>query len=157
MKIKQKIKKKKYQKKRNVKIQNNNNKEEDAKTVDENIKSHSPINTQDKIHKKKHIKVKFTRALTSKTSISSKKSEDPNTSTSGAHVKKMKIKNIVVNPAEFFRNYSVNIDRTIDFNKVNYNDLDTNTNIFKLLKLIDKLETKTIMFKYFMSWKKGKK
>ena len=139
----------------NINNDNNNKEDEDKKSIDETNNSHSPDIIKGKRQKKKHIKVKFTRALTSKTIISSKKSEDQNIS--GVHTKKMKIKNIIVNPSEYFRNYSMAIDRSIDLNRINSNDIDLNPNIFKLLKLIDKLETKNIMYKYFISWKKGKK
>ena len=95
--------------------------------------------------------------MTSKTSISSKKSEEKSNN-STIHTKKMKIRNIVVNPSEYFRNKSIDINRTISLNNINNNhDIDFNTNTLKFIKLIAKLEIKNIMFRYFILWKKGKK
>jgi hypothetical protein len=134
------------------------NKMEDEKVKDINSKYLSPYIDKRKVHKKKHIKVKFSRTLTSKTSLSSKKSEDKS-NTSAVHVKKMKIKNIVVNPSDYFRNKSGIISDNFLINNLNNNsnDLDYNPNIFKLLKLIDKIEKKNLQYKYFIFWKKGKK
>ena len=94
--------------------------------------------------------------MTSKTSISSKKSEEKS-NTSAIHTKKMKIRNIVVNPSEYFRTKSIDINRSISLNNINSHDIDFNPNTLKLIKLIGKLEFKNIMFKYFILWKKSKK
>ncbi len=106
--------------------------------------------------KKKHVKIKFTRTITSKTSLSSKKSEE-NANSSGVHTKKMRVKNIVVNPSVYFRNNSSNTKTHMLFKNFLSNNLDYNPNILKLLNLINKIENKNIKFKYFIFWKKGKK
>ena len=131
-------------------------KSEDEKIKEQNYKYLSPYVDKGKIHTKKHIKLKFCRTLTSKTSLSSKKSEEKS-NMSGVHVKKMKIKNIVVNPSEYFRNKSSIIKDNFCFNNLNSNDLDFNPNVIKLLKLINKIEMKNLQYKYFIFWKKGKK
>ena len=135
---------------------NKSNKIEDEKITDNNIKRLLPENKKDKRNKKRHIKVKFSRAMTSKTSISSKKSEDKS-NISDIPLKKMKIKNIVVNPTEYYRYNTIEINKSISLNNINIHDIDYNPNALKLIKLIVKIENKNIIFRYFNSWKKNKK
>ena len=135
---------------------NNSNKNEYENKIKRNFNSNTIDNVKDKKIKKKHIKVKFSRTLTSKSSISSKKSEEISNS-SAIHTKKMKIRNIVVNPSEYFRNNPIDINGSISLNNINNYDIYFNPNTLKFIKLIAKLEIKNIMFRYFILWKKGKK
>ena len=97
--------------------------------------------------KKKHIKIKFTRAITSKTSLGSIKSEDKSNS-SIIHTKKMRIKNIVVNQTEYLTTTLLNNSQ------IYQNSINKNKKIIKLLYLIDKIDNKNSMYKVFKYWKK---
>ena len=116
------------------------------------INLHSPdIEIRGNKSKKKHIKVKFSRALTSKTSIGSIKSEGKSNSSS-IQTKKMRIKNIVVNPTEY-------ITTTLFNNSQIYNNNISNKNkiFIKLFSLLDKIDNKNMIFKCFKYWKKNQK
>ena len=97
--------------------------------------------------KKKFIKVKYTKAITSKTSIGSIKSEGK--SNSSIQTKKMRIKNVVVNPKEY-------ITTTLLNNNPLYNSkaIKTNKKYIKLLYIMDKIDDKTMKYKCFKFWKK---
>ena len=101
--------------------------------------------------KKKHIKIKYTRAITSKTSIGSFKSEGKSNSSS-IHVKKMRIKNVIVNPSDYLTTTLINNDsnsqKFINKNK---------KIIIKLLCLLDKIDNINMIFKCFKYWKNNKK
>jgi hypothetical protein len=89
--------------------------------------------------------------------LSSKKSEEKSNSSS-VNTKKMRIKNVVVNPYVYYKSNSNHKFDSILFNtNNNITNLDSNPNILKFFKLIDKIENKNIKFKYFIFWKKGKK
>ena len=116
------------------------------------INLHSPdMEIRGNKSKKKHIKVKFSRALTSKTSIGSIKSEGKSNSSS-IQTKKMRIKNIVVNPTEY-------ITTTLFNNSQIYNNNISNKNkiFIKLFCLLDKIDNKNMIFKCFKYWKKNQK
>ena len=131
---------------------NNNNNEEinkEDKKIKFNINLHSPdmeIRGGNK-SKKKYIKVKYSKAMTSKTSIGSIKSEGKSNNSS-IQTKKMRIKNVVVNPSDYLANILIN-------SSIHNNNI-INTKSFKLIKLIDKIECKNLRFKYFKLWKKVK-
>jgi len=101
--------------------------------------------------KKKHIKVKYSRAITSKTSIGSIKS-DAKSNSSSIHTKKMRIRNIVVNPSEYLTTTLINNNPI--YNK---NINKKNKRIIKLLLLIDKIDNNNMIFKCFKHWKNKKK
>ena len=103
--------------------------------------------------KKKYIKVKYSKAMTSKTSIGSIKSEGQSNN-SLIQTKKMRIKNVVVNPSDYIANILINNNSPINNNIHNNNIINTNT--IKLINLIDKIESKNLKFKCFKSWKKAK-
>ena len=48
----------------------------------------------------------------------------------------MKIRNIFVNPSEYYRYYSGNVNKSIDFNKISSNNFDLNPNRLKILELL---------------------
>ena len=114
-----------------------------------NINLHSPdIEIRGNKSKKKHIRVKFTKAITSKTSIGSIKSEGKSNSSS-IQTKKMRIKNIVVNPHEYLATTLLN------------NQVYNNTNIkykryLKILLIMDKIDNKSMKYKCFKYWKNNK-
>jgi len=93
--------------------------------------------------KKKHIKIKLSRALTSKTSLSSIKSEGRSNSSSHFYIKKMKVRSVVINT----NNYSI-----INFRTENV----YNRNI-KLFSIINKINDKSDIIKCFKIWEKGKR
>ena len=113
------------------------------------INLHSPdIEIRGNKSKKKHVKVKFTKSMTSKTSIGSIKSEGKSNSSS-IQTKKMRIKNVVVNPKEY-------ITTTLLNNNLLYNNNANKTNkkFIKLLYIMDKIDNKTMKYKCFKFWKK---
>ena len=113
------------------------------------INLHSPdMEIRGNKAKKKYIKVKFTRAITSKTSIGSIKSEAKSNS-SNIQTKKMRIKNIVVNPEEY-------IATTLLNNNPLYNSSvnKTKKSYIKLLNIMDKIDNKSMKYKCFKYWKK---
>ena len=89
--------------------------------------------------------------MTSKTSIGSIKSEGKSNSSS-IQTKKMRIKNIVVNPTEY-------ITTTLFNNSQIYNNNISNKNkiFIKLFSLLDKIDNKNMIFKCFKYWKKNQK
>ena len=97
--------------------------------------------------KKKFIKVKYTKAITSKTSIGSIKSEGK--SNSSIQTKKMRIKNVVVNPKEYITTTLLNNNPLY-----NNNANKANKKFIKLLYIMDKIDNKTMKYKCFKFWKK---
>lgn len=93
--------------------------------------------------KKKHIKIKLSSALTSKTSLSSIKSEGRSNSSSHFYIKKMKVRSVVINT----NNYSI-----INFKTENNYKKST-----KLNDIINKIDNKSDIIKCFKIWKKGKR
>ena len=106
--------------------------------------------------KKKHIKVKFSRAMTSKTSIGSIKS-DGKSSSSLLPTKKMRIKNMIVNSRDYLTTSLININNNSIYNHITNSNNNIYKNVIKLLNLIDKMEGKKLLFKCFKNWKKNKK
>ena len=102
--------------------------------------------------KKKYIKVKYSKAMTSKTSLGSIKSEEKSNN-SLIQTKKMRIKNVVVNPSDYIANILIKNNSSLN-NSIHNNII--NTNSIKLINLIDKIESKSLKFKCFKSWKKAK-
>ena len=94
-------------------------------------------------NKKRHIKIKYNRALTSKTSLSSIKSDGRSNSSSNFYIKKMKIRNIVIN--------------TFDNSIISYKTEDNYKKNTKLYNIIEKIETKANILKCFKCWKKSKR
>ena len=111
------------------------------------INLHSPDMEIRQKSKKKHIKIKYSRAITSKTSIGSIKSEGKSNS-STIHTKKMRIKNVVVGQTEYLTTTLLNNSQ------MNMNNINKNKKIIKLLFLIDKIDNKNLMYKCFKYWKK---
>ena len=93
-------------------------------------------------NKKRHIKIKYSRALTSKTSLSSIKSEGRSNTSGNFYIKKMRVRNIIVNS----NNYS-----TIKYKTENNYNKD-----IKLSNIIYMIDNKNIITKYFKYWKKMK-
>ena len=93
--------------------------------------------------KKKHIKIKLSKALTSKTSLSSIKSEGRSNSSSHFYIKKMRVRSVVINT----NNYSI-----INFRTENVYNRNT-----KLFSIINKINDKSDIIKCFKIWKKGKR
>ena len=113
------------------------------------INLHSPdIEIRGNKSKKKYVKVKFTKAITSKTSIESIKSEGKSNSSS-IQTKKMRIKNIVVNPKEYITTTFLN-----NISLYNNNTNKANKKYIKLLYIMDKIDNKTMKYKCFKFWKK---
>ena len=133
--------------KNNVNASNTN--ANSKRKIDFNL--HSPDMELRGKSKKKHIKVRFTRAITSKTSIGSIKSEGKSNSSS-IQTKKMRIKNVVVKP-------SIYLTTTLINNSSDTNIFKTNQNkkALQLLCLLDKIDNKIIIYKSFTYWKKKKK
>ncbi len=99
--------------------------------------------------KKKHIRVKINRAITSKTSIGSLKSEGKSNNSSIIHSKKMRIKNIVVNSSAYLTT------SLLSDNNANYNNMNPNKQkAINLLCLLDRIDNKHSMYRYFKYWKK---
>ena len=111
------------------------------------INLHSPDMEIRQKSKKKHIKIKYSRAITSKTSIGSIKSEGKSNS-STIHTKKMRIKNVVVGQTEYLTTTLLNNSQ------MNMNNINKNKKTIKLLFLIDKIDNKNLMYKCFKYWKK---
>ena len=113
------------------------------------INLHSPdIEIRGNKTKKKHVKVKFTKSMTSKTSIGSIKSEGKSNSSS-IQTKKMRIKNVVVNPKEYITTTLLNNNPLY-----NNNANKANKKFIKLLYIMDKIDNKTMKYKCFKFWKK---
>ena len=102
---------------------------------------HSP-DIQLRGNKKRHIKIKYSKALTSKTSLSSIKTERSNTS-GILNIKKMKVRNIIVNSS--------------DYQYLKHKTENNYNRSFKLSKIIKKIENRNIIAKCFKYWKKIKK
>ena len=101
--------------------------------------------------KKKYIKIKLSRTLTSKTSVGSIKSEGKSNSSS-IQTKKMRIKNIIVDPTEYIATTLFNNSHIYKNNISNQNKI-----FIKLFCLLDKIDNKNMIFKCFKYWKKKKK
>ena len=80
--------------------------------------------------------------MTSKTSLSSIKSDGRSNSSSNFYIKKMKIRNIVIN--------------TFDHSIISYKTEDNYKKNTKLYNIIEKIETKANILKCFKCWKKSK-
>ena len=94
--------------------------------------------------KKRHIKIKYNnRALTSKTSLSSIKSEGRSNSSTNFYIKKMRIRSVVINT----NNYSI----------INYKTENNDIRNIKLSNIIKKIEEKNIINNCFKYWKKNKR
>ena len=106
---------------------------------------HSPdLEIKGNKSKKRYIKIKYSKALTSKTNISSIISEGrSNSSSSRFYVKKMKVRNLVVN---------ANANNQI----IKYKEESTYTRNIKLSYILQKIDNKTNIIKCFKSWKKQK-
>ena len=95
-------------------------------------------------NKKRHIKIKYNnRALTSKTSLSSIKSEGRSNSGTNFYVKKMKVRSVVINT----NNYSI-----INYKTYNNNNIRN----IKLSNIIKKINEKIVINNCFKYWKKIK-
>ena len=108
------------------------------------INLHSPdMEIRGNKSKKKHIKVKFSRANISKASLGSLKSDNKSNS-SLQLTKKMRIKNGVINPADYYATFlkNKNIKNISLYNKNNIDDNSCLINIIKLLNLINSIEKK---------------
>ena len=144
-------------------LKKNNINNEEIKKEDRKIKFNNNLHSPDmeirggNKSKKKHIKVKYSKAMTSKTSIGSIKSEGKSNN-SLIQTKKMRIKNVVVNPSDYFANILINNNSSLYSNRNNniHNNNNINTNSIKLINLIDKVESKNLKFKCFKSWKELK-
>jgi len=106
---------------------------------------HSPdLEIKGNKSKKRYIKIKYSKALTSKTNISSIISEGrSNSSSSRFYVKKMKVRNLVVN---------ANANNQI----IKYKEESNYTRNIKLSYILQKIDNKTNIIKCFKSWKKQK-
>ena len=94
-------------------------------------------------NKKRHIKIKYSKALTSKTSLSSIKSEGKSNTSGNFYIKKMRVRNIIINSSDYlFLNYKT---------ENNYNRK------IKLSRIINRIENHNIIAKCFKYWKKHKK
>ena len=93
--------------------------------------------------KKKYIKIKLSKALTSKTSLSSIKSEGRSNSSSHFYIKKMKVRSVVINT----NNYSI----------VNFKTDNNYKRNIKLNEILNKIDNKSDIIKCFKIWKKGKR
>ena len=95
-------------------------------------------------NKKRHIKIKYNnRALTSKTSLSSIKSDGRSNSSSNFYIKKMRIRSVVINT----NNYSI----------INYKTENNDLRNIKLSNIITKIDDKNIINNCFKYWKKNKR
>ena len=106
---------------------------------------HSPdLEIKGNKSKKRYIKIKYSKALTSKTNISSIISEGrSNSSSSRFYVKKMKVRNLVVN---------ANANNQM----IKYKEESNYTRNIKLSYILQKIDNKTNIIKCFKSWKKQK-
>ena len=102
----------------NSNINNNNNKQIYSHKKTKSTNFYSPNSKLRGKSGKKHIKIKFSRTLTSKTSIGSAKSEEK-LNNSSFHTKKMRIKNITINPVEYFKKNPINKSLSLNFFKYN--------------------------------------
>ena len=105
---------------------------------------HSPdIEIRGNKNKKRHIKIKFSKALTSKTSLSSIKSEGRSNSSSHFYIKKMRVRSVVIN----------NFDHSI----INYKTDNNYKKYIKLSNIIERIDNKISTIKCFKNWKKNKR
>ena len=123
------------------------NKEYNQKTIIRNLQSPDMIIRGNK--KKKYIKIKYGKALTSKASISSIKSEERQNISNNFSIKQMRIRNIIINTNS--NNLQISSDnyrtKRIYNNKIN----------IKLSDIIIKVNNKKMNKKYFQLWKKNNK
>ena len=104
------------------------------------------------------LKIKYSHDLISKISNNLNKNEEKsNISAMGVSTKKMRIKKNIVDPLEYFRSGSLNFNKRKASNNFNDTYNDSNPNLMKLFYLVDKIEIKSIKYRYFKLWKKGKK
>ena len=103
---------------------------------------HSPdLEIRGNKSKKRYIKIKYSRALTSKTNLSSIVTEGrSNSSTSSFYVKKMKVRNIMINTATKLPIYKYKEESNCKKN-------------IKLSYIIQKIDNKANIIKCFKSWK----
>ena len=103
---------------------------------------HSPdLEIRGNKSKKRYIKIKYSRALTSKTNLSSIVTEGrSNSSTSSFYVKKMKVRNIMINTAIKLPIYKYKEESNCKKN-------------IKLSYIIQKIDNKANIIKCFKSWK----
>ena len=109
---------------------------------------HSPDMEIPRKSKKKHIRVKINRAITSKASLGSMKSEGKVNTSSILPSKKMRIKNVVIDP-------SVHLTTSLLFDSnLNY-DIDIyKQKAINLSRLLDKIDNKNLIYRFFKYWKK---
>ena len=103
---------------------------------------HSPdLEIRGNKSKKRYIKIKYSRALTSKTNLSSIVTEGrSNSSSSSFYVKKMKVRNIMINTATKLPIYKYKEESNCKKN-------------IKLSYIIQKIDNKANIVKCFKSWK----
>ena len=105
---------------------------------------HSPdMELRGNKNKKRHIKIKYSKALTSKTSFSSIKSEGRSNSSRHFYIKKMKVRNVVIN--------------SFDHSIINYRTENNYMKQIKLSYVMQKIDNKSDIIKCFKIWKKNKK
>ena len=92
--------------------------------------------------KKRHIKIKLNSALTSKSSLSSIKSDGKSNSSCHFYIKKMRVRNVVINNS--------------DYSIINYKS-ENNKRDIKLLNILNKIDNKSDIIKCFKTWKKKQK
>jgi hypothetical protein len=105
---------------------------------------HSPDMEIRKKSKKKHIRVKINRAITSKTSLGSMKSEGKVNTSSILPSKKMRIKNVIVDSSAHLTTSLLN-DSNLNVN---------NEKAINLSLLLDKIDNKNLIYRFFKYWKK---
>ena len=89
--------------------------------------------------KKKYIKIKFSNDFSFRTESSLKSEEKDKYKININKVKKMKVKSLVIN-SNYIRNLSFNLE----------------PKKIKMFNIVNKINDKKIINKYFISWKKGK-
>ena len=133
------------------------NKKKDENNSNDNILYMSPNNFHRNKSQRK-LKIKYSHDLFTKISNNLNKNEEKsNISAKGVSTKKMRIKKNIVDPLEYFRSCSINFNKRKASNNFNDTYNDSNPNLMKLFYLVDKIEIKSIKYRYFTLWKKGKK
>ena len=117
----------------------------------ENFSRHRSQNS-----KKIHLKIKYKKSsIFNNKTFYSNNSSDKNILSKSC--KKMKISKILLNRNNFYSNFSNDIDIKCKDNlmkKIKKNDTKLINKVISLIKIIEK---KSIMYKYFIFWKKGAK
>ena len=145
----------KYFKKWKTIVQLKKNKDEN--NLNHNI-LHMSLNNFKRNKSQRKLKIKYSHDLISKISNNLNKNEEKsNISAMGVSTKKMRIKKNIVDPLEYFRSCSLNFNKRKASNNFNDTYNDSNPNLMKLFYLVDKIEIKSIKYRYFKLWKKGKK